>query len=93
MEENSILLTIAEFIQPITLIVVTAIGWGVKAVWGKICKFDEKIDALRSEMHSELQEYERKETCRAHREAINDRIERIATLHDICLAKNDSYKG
>ncbi|MBQ7739400.1 MAG: hypothetical protein IJT59_07090 [Desulfovibrionaceae bacterium] len=77
-----------EFIQPITFIFVTMIGWGVKAIWSKVCDFDKKIDDLRAEIHAELQEYERKETCRAHREAIMDRIDHIAKVHGICLTKS-----
>lgn len=82
METNDVFQLITEFIQPITLILVTVIGWGVKAVWNKVCSFDVKIDNLRSEIHDELQEYERKETCRAHREAINQRIDSVMAMRN-----------
>lgn len=82
------LLAMTELIQPLILALVTVIGWGVKAIWGKVCGFDKKIDDLRAEIHAELQEYERKETCRAHREAIMDKIDHIARVHGICLTKS-----
>ena len=68
-------------IQPITLIIVTIIGWGIKAVWRlvkenneKTEKVDGKIDALRNEIHAELQHYVHVGTCQGHREGINARL-------------------
>lgn len=80
-------LIMTELVQPATFILVSVIGWGVRAIWGKVCDFDKKIDNLRAEMHAELQEYERKETCRAHREAIIHKIESIMSLASACPQK------
>lgn len=86
--ESEIFLEMSEFIQPVTFIIVTMIGWGVRAIWSKVNGFDKKIDDLRIEMHKELQEYERKETCRAHREALLNRVDSLAALHGVCMTKS-----
>ncbi|MBQ9536601.1 MAG: hypothetical protein IJU79_02300 [Desulfovibrionaceae bacterium] len=81
------LLAMTELIQPLILALVTVIGWGVKAIWNKVRDSDKKIDDLRNEIRAELQEYERKETCRAHREALDNKIKHIATVYGVCMTK------
>ena len=81
-------LTYSDLIQPVTFPLLTIVGWGVKAIWGKVCAFDNKIDAIRREMHEELKEYARKEECKAHREAIQHKIDAMSKIHGYCMTQN-----
>ena len=72
----------------ITPVLLTAVGWGIRAVIARVNRLDEKaervftellkkMDANRVEIREYLKEYVRRETCRAHREAIHKELDDI----------------
>ena len=72
----------------LTTILLTAVGWGIRAVLARVNRLDEKtehifaevirkMDANRNEIRDYLREYVRRETCRAHREAIHKELDDI----------------
>ena len=72
----------------LTTILLTAVGWGIRAVLARVNRLDEKtehifaeviskMDANRNEIRAYLREYVRRETCRAHREAIHKELDDI----------------
>ena len=86
-----VLLDMSKILQPIILILLTVIGWGVKNIIGKINNFDRKLDNLRHEIHEELKEYTRKEICLSHRDYINKRIDSL--MMEKCKCKYEKKES
>ena len=84
---------LTELIQPFTFILVSFVGWGVRSIWKKVSETEKKIEEMRLEIHEELKEYTRKETCSAHRLDIQRQIDHLRGMRRVeyeCI--NDSYK-
>lgn len=79
--EDGLFSILRELVQPAGFALLGMIGFGVRQIWRKVCESDRKIDDLRDEIHKELREYTRKETCCAHREDFQHQIDRII-LHN-----------
>ena len=71
------MLELEHLIQPVTLVLLTIVGWGVRAIWSQGKENDRKLDMLSQTLRSEMQNYTHKETCRAHREGIQAQIDAL----------------
>ncbi len=67
--------------QVVAIIILTVIGWGVKDIKNQMARMNERIESLRREIKLELREYMRQETCKAHRESIQQQINGLKTVH------------
>ena len=79
---------IVDLIQPAILIILTVVGWGIKNINANIRHLDDKVDSLRvtlrDELRAELKEYQRRETCRIHREQITAQLEKMRCACENC---------
>ena len=79
------MLELQHLIQPVTLFLVSVVGWGVRALLSRQKELDRKIDALRKEFHAEMHEYVRNETCQARCEALHQQIKDGLSVHGFCM--------
>ena len=88
MSEQSLYLVVA---SGVVTCVLTVVGWGIRAALQRINRMDAKVDATfseiitrmdanRAELHEFLKEYVRRETCRAHRDAIGRQIADLRSM-------------
>ena len=79
---DSVMLGFNDLTQYALLILISVVGWGVRAVWSIVRRYDKKFDDFRAEIHVEMREYVQQATCRAHRDAIQRQFDDIQRQFD-----------
>lgn len=74
-------------VQIAVFIILTVVGWGVRAIWNRLLSFEDKMDGLRKELHAEVQFYVHESTCKAHRDGINEKINALSAVHGVSMTK------
>lgn len=75
-----------DVIKAAGFVVLTLTGWGVRAVLKEQRDVKHEIKTLATELRSEMQQYTHRDTCKAHRDGINARLDVIHHDHERTLA-------
>ena len=66
---------LSSIMQPAITAGVAVIGWWVKGIRADFKELSANLEAMRAELHQEMQQYTRTDTCEAHRRSIQAQID------------------
>ena len=74
---------ILDVLQLVAVIIMSALGIGIRSILKRMTFIENQIVQYRKEMKDEFKEYVRKELCRTHRENMQRQINEIARVYGI----------